>query len=670
MPSRRARPSPFRPLPALASATLRPYPSRMPAADAHEPPPIAPHEVAALLDAIPGAIVLGTPEGAVRYVNAHFCQLFDLAEPPAALLGGTCHDLFVRTAARFADPDAVWADTGTLLRDAVAATGTHVRLRDGRTLLRDFIPVHRAGQRLGTLWVFRDVSAEARAHEEVARVKEFHERILENLPAQIAVLSPDFRYQYVSAGAIRDPETRAWIIGRTDVEYAARRGLSEAAIREREAQLRVAAGSAAPVEFDETITTRDGEPRHFRRSYQSVFDAQGTLQHVIGYGLDVTEHRRVEEQLRQAQKMEAVGRLAGGIAHDFNNLLTVILGFGDALREELDAGDDRHALVDAILEAGGRATALTRKLLDFSRRSLVEPRVLDLNRMVRETAVLLHRLLGEDVRLTLDLADPLDTVRADPGAIEQVLMNLAINARDAMPSGGDLRLETRPVHLEAPRGQVPAGRYVELCVVDTGTGMSEAVRGRIFEPFFTTKPVGKGTGLGLSTVYGIVAQSGGQLDVDSAPGRGTTFRVLLPAVVAPVTATPAAGIAAVPSGAETILVVEDDASVRRLVHRVLAQLGYTILEADDGEAALARSAEHPGRIDLLLTDVVMPTLGGGAVAREIRARRAGIKVLYMSGYIDDEVVRHGVESATDAFLQKPFTTQVLARRVREVLDGA
>jgi two-component system cell cycle sensor histidine kinase/response regulator CckA len=361
---------------------------------------------------------------------------------------------------------------------------------------------------------------------------------------------------------------------------------------------------------------------------------------------DVTERRRLEEQLRQAQKMEAVGQLAGGVAHDFNNLLTVINGFAEMLEGDPAVPGPAREMVRQVHRAGDRAAALTRLLLTFSRKQVLEPRVLDLNELVRETARMLRRLLPADIDLAADLAAGLGRIKADPGQVEQVLMNLVVNARDAMPAGGKLTVGTRDVELgeEYARGHlgVRPGAYVRLSVTDTGVGMDAATRARIFEPFFTTKPVGQGTGLGLSTVFGIVLQSGGHVEVYSEPGRGTTFKVYLPRLAGEVAAEVAATVLAVPRGSEAVLVAEDDEGIRGLARAALEACGYAVLEAADGAAALALGESHVGRIDMLVCDVVMPKGGGRELAERLREVRPGLRVLYVSGYADEAVTRHGV----------------------------
>jgi len=392
---------------------------------------------------------------------------------------------------------------------------------------------------------------------------------------------------------------------------------------------------------------------------------------------DVTERNRLEAQVRQAQKMEAIGSLAGGIAHDFNNLLTVILSYGDVVAAGLPPGDPFKSDVEEIVAAGKRAADLTRQLLMFSRQEILQPKVLDLNAIVGALAKMLRRVVGEDVELCVVSGPGLGPVTADPGQIEQVLLNLVVNARDAMSKGGKLTIETANVELDASQASTlfgaraggVAGRYVMLAVTDTGSGMSASVRERIFEPFFTTKARGKGTGLGLSTVFGIVQQSGGSLHVESELGVGTTFKVYLPEK------GPAREVAIVATEArtkpctETVLVVEDEGAVRTVVCRILGRRGYTILEAESGPAALILCEQHQGKIDVLLTDVVMPKMSGRELAERLRPQRPEMKVLYMSGYTDDTILRHGVLHADVAFLQKPITYETLTRKLREVIDS-
>jgi two-component system cell cycle sensor histidine kinase/response regulator CckA len=394
----------------------------------------------------------------------------------------------------------------------------------------------------------------------------------------------------------------------------------------------------------------------------------------LAVGRDVTERLRLEEQLRQSQKMEAVGRLAGGVAHDFNNVLSVILSYGDMLMANMKPGEPMRDDIEEIRKAGQRAADLTRQLLMFSRQQVLEPKVLDLNEVLASMDKMLQRILGADVDLVSLPTQPLGRVRADPSSVEQVIMNLVVNARDAMPTGGKLTMETGNVVLDEAYAQahlgVKAGPHVMLAVTDTGTGIEKATLARIFEPFFTTKESGKGTGLGLSTVFGVVQQSEGSVWVYSEVGKGTTFKVYLPRVAA---AVETVGETVAPStlrGSETILLVEDDDQVRVVARGILRQSGYHVIDARNAGEALLQSERHPGTIHLLLSDVVMPQVSGPELAKRLASARPEMKVLCMSGYTDDSIVRHGVLEARIAYLQKPITPETLTTRVREVLEGA
>jgi PAS domain S-box-containing protein len=388
---------------------------------------------------------------------------------------------------------------------------------------------------------------------------------------------------------------------------------------------------------------------------------------------NVTERRRLEDQLRQAQKMEALGRLAGGVSHDFNNLLGVISGYSELALRSVDPGSAIARRLEEIRRAAGRAAELTTQLLAFSRRQVLEPQVVHLNAVVSEAEKMLRRLIGEHIQLVTLLSDDLGHVKADPGQVTQIILNLAVNARDAMPGGGRLMVETANVDLDeryaAAHPDATAGRHVLLSVTDTGSGMDAETRSRAFEPFFTTKPVGEGTGLGLATVYGIVRQSGGHLTLYSEPGRGSTFRVYLPRVdesPAPAAAPPTA---AVPGGGETVLLVEDDAALREMTREVLADAGYRVILASAGDEAFEQAAREPGPIHLVLTDVVMPRMTGPELGRRLAGPRPGIRMLYMSGYTEGAIMDLGALEPDAAFVSKPFTPDRLLARVRDVLDA-
>ncbi len=419
------------------------------------------------------------------------------------------------------------------------------------------------------------------------------------------------------------------------------------------------------------LRSRDGGAVHVLVSATGLFSERGQLATIRGQLYDLTAHKQLEEQLSQSQKMEAVGRLAGGIAHDFNNLLMVIGGQTGRLLEQLPETEPLRRNAEAIAAAADRAAGLTQQLLAFSRRQVLSPQVLSLNTVVRNIYGMLERVIGEDITCVLSLSEEIESVKADPGRIEQALLNLAVNARDAMPEGGTLAISTSIVELDEVYsrqhiGSRP-GRFVMLAVSDTGCGMDPETRTRVFEPFFTTKEVGKGTGLGLSMVYGIVKQSGGYIWVYSELGLGTTFKIYLPATEAPAETLQPRPVPSVPTGTETILLVEDEDGVRELLEEILTAQGYHVLAASRGVEALQISELVDEEIQILVTDVVMPQMSGHELAMRLRARRPALRVLYLSGYTDDAIAHHGVVEVDASFLQKPFTRAALATKVREVL---
>jgi PAS domain S-box-containing protein len=426
--------------------------------------------------------------------------------------------------------------------------------------------------------------------------------------------------------------------------------------------------------YEETyrIVKPDGTIRWVHDRAFPVCDPTGDVVRIVGLASDITREKTLEEQFRQAQKMEAVGRLAGGVAHDFNNLLSVVLSYAEMVLDPLEADDPMYADIDEIRKAGQRAADLTRQLLQFSRQELIQPKVLDMNDVLSSMQRMLPRLIGEDIVLTLKTGSR-GRVRVDPGAIEQLVMNLVVNARDAMPTGGTLTIETANVLLDEEYARahvgVKAGPHVMLAVSDSGIGMDEATQAKIFEPFFTTKEKAKGTGLGLSIVFGIVMQSGGSISVESAPQAGTTFRVHLPRVDAEARVTVATTTPATLHGVETVLLVEDDEQVRAVTRSILKRQGYDVIEARDADEAIGFCERYAGTIHLLLTDVVMPKMSGPELAKRLAVARPEMLVLCMSGYTDDSIIRHGVVEARFAFLQKPITPEKLSRKVREVLDA-
>ena len=494
--------------------------------------------------------------------------------------------------------------------------------------------------------------------------------LIENVSDLITVLSEDHRVIYQS------PASEA-ILGYLPKEMIGTDLFDIVDAKDRailDEQIQIArANPRATRRAEIHVRHRDGSRHDLEIIVKSLLD-DPTIAGIVVSGRDITEREDLQGQLRQSQKMEEFGQFAGGIAHDFSNLLTVIIGFGELLRTKMPAESPYQEAVQQICLAGESAASLSRQLLAFSRRQIIAPKELDLNEVVEQFGKMLRRVIGEDVNLVLTLAPGLGIVKADPGQIEQIVMNLGTNGRDAMPGGGDLAIATSNVVLDEAYVQThpaaKAGSFVQLTVTDTGSGMDPATRARIFEPFFTTKEVGRGTGLGLPAVYGIVTQSGGSIDVSSKVGHGTTVTVYFPRVVAPVSrADPLRPSIELPRGTETILVLEDDQRLRKLVRIILEGSGYTVLEADRAERALSIAGAPEQSIDLLLSDVVLPDVGGRQVAENLLAIRPGLKVLFMSGYTDDIVLRQGVQEAAINFIPKPLTPASLAQKVREVLDS-
>jgi two-component system cell cycle sensor histidine kinase/response regulator CckA len=446
-------------------------------------------------------------------------------------------------------------------------------------------------------------------------------------------------------------------------------------VPDKEALLeKMANGSLDRYVLDEMrFRARDGHFVWARINTSVHHAADGKPQLVIGVIEDITERRNLEAQVLQASKMDAIGSLAAGVAHDFNNLLSLVLGYSELLADGLKEGDPMRGDLNEIRAAGMRAGELTRQLLAFGRRQVLQPKVVNLAEIVAGMEKMLRRLIGEDVELTVNGASDLGVIMIDPGQVEQIIMNLAINARDAMPRGGKLTIETVAVVLDADYASdhvgVTPGPYVMLAMSDTGTGMDKDTQARMFEPFFTTKDVGKGTGLGLATVFGIVRRSGGTIWVYSEPGQGTAFKIYFPVVGSE--AATAHSLMPVPDsrslrGTETVLLVEDDEHVRVLTRTILRKYGYNVLEAQSGGDAFLLCEQHNATIDLLLTDVVMPRMSGRQLAERLQPLRPTMKVLYMSGYTDDAVMRHGILDSTVSFMEKPITPEALARKVREV----
>ena len=508
-------------------------------------------------------------------------------------------------------------------------------------------------------------AVERKRGEEALRASEAHHRtILENIGDAVFIADPQGRYLDVNPRACElTGYSRDELLQLTVSDTYPAQDRDAAALR----IVDVAGGRAAVTE--RPLLRKDGAILVVESNARRLSDGR-----LLGAVRDITERKRLEEQLRQAQKMEAVGRLAGGVAHDFNNVLTAIFGYADLLNEELPEGHQARQDLDEIRKAAQRASSLTRQLLAFSRQQVLQPMVLSLNDLVEDIQNMLVRLIGEDVQLRLGLSPSAGNVRADAGQIQQVLMNLVVNARDAMPTGGKLLVETANTELTEQYAEahqpVAPGAYVMLAVSDTGSGMDAETKARIFEPFFTTKEKGRGTGLGLSTVYGIVKQSGGYVWVYSEPGRGTTFKIYLPRVDEPAEPlAPPQREARTLTGTEIILLAEDDEMLRPLSKGLLERLGYRVLEAENAIRALALADAHAGPIHLLVADVVMPGGSGRELARRLANSRPDTRVLYVSGYTDDAIVHHGMLEPGLNFLQKPFTPAALARKVRDVLDA-
>jgi PAS domain S-box-containing protein len=517
---------------------------------------------------------------------------------------------------------------------------------------------------------YRDVTERHQA-EEALREREGQLRLLvEQIPGIIWTMDRELRFtSSLGAGLTALGLKPNEIVGQPLTEYLGTDAPSHPIVA---AHRQALAGESASIQVEWQERTYEFHVEPFRGKKQDITG-------VIGIAFDVTERkqaeealRKTEEQLRQAQKMEAVGRLAAGVAHDFNNLLTIINGYSEVLLQRLPASDLGRDMVEEIRKAGERAAALTGQLLAFSRKQAFQLEILDLRTFLADLERLLARLLGEDVELVTALDPAPILIRADRGQLTQVVMNLAVNARDAMPAGGTLLIRARNVELDESfcrnHPGVQPGPYAELTLRDTGRGMDQTVKAHLFEPFFTTKEPGKGTGLGLATVYGIVKQTGGHVEMESELGRGTTCTVYWPGAER---AAPTLEQETIPEtrGRETVLLAEDEVGVRDLTRLVLRSNGYTVLEAADGPAALALAERHPGPIHLLVTDVVMPLMSGPQLAQRLRVPRPGVKVLYLSGYPDEALTRHGL-SRHDGFLQKPFTPSALARKVRDVLDLA
>jgi PAS domain S-box-containing protein len=637
-----------------------------------------------------GAVTL-SPDGNIAFCNRRFEEMVRmeqgraLGSPLAQFLTPEQAAILKSVLDRFAAESSqaelmLRASDGTQVPIQLLVRGIPKRQGGGFCLLITDLTEQRKAEYAihdaeGNLTGMRKIVRELTERKQVEQaLRESEERlrlITETITEVFWIATPDIsRMLFVSPGY-----ERVWRRSRTSLYDNPRSFLDSVHSDDRERVAAVLSAQLAgePFEHEYRILQPGGSVRWIWDRGFPVRDDAGHLTCYVGVAQDITRRKQLEDQLRQAQKMEAIGQLAGGIAHDFNNLLTIISGYGELVFEQLPEGDPSSARMASILKAAQTATSLTRQLLAFSRQQILSPRVLDLNQVVAEMRSMLERLIGEDIEFSTIPAPGLGQVKADPGQIEQILLNLSVNSRDAMPTGGKLIIETANVELDQNYVQqhipVTRGSYVMLSVSDTGTGMDAETQKRVFEPFFTTKEKGYGTGLGLSTVYGIVKQSGGHIWMYSELGRGTTFKVYLPRIDEPENA---ADLVTRPKnlccGTESILFVEDNESIRELGCEVLEARGYHVLKAENGLEALRVAQQHSGTLHLLLTDLVMPGISGRVLAEKMTELRPDIKVLYLSGYTDDTIMRHGELDPNMRFLQKPFTPYALARKVREVLD--
>jgi PAS domain S-box-containing protein len=507
--------------------------------------------------------------------------------------------------------------------------------------------------------------------EETAKLQEQIRRFVENLPLGVYRSTPDGRVLMANPALLRMLGYDSW----QELAFRNLEGDSFEAGHPRSAFCEQIEREGEATGLEAAWKRRDGSEIFVRESARAFRADDGRVLYYDGVVEDVTERRRLEEQLRQAQKMEAVGRLAGGVAHDFNNLLTIIIGYSDLLLERVSLRDGMRPPVEEIKKAADRAASLTRQLLAFNRKQVLPPHIVDLNSLLTNVDKMLRRMIGKNIKLVTHLPSGLGRVKADPGQIEQVIMNLAVNARDAMPQGGHLTLEAANVDLDSSYAtcheSVLPDHYVMIAMSDTGIGMDAETQARIFQPFFTAKQRGKGMGLGLATVYGIVRQSEGHIWVYSEPGKGTTFKVYLPRIdqAVEVIAPTNVPVDELPPSCQTILLVEDEEVVRSSARKLLESRGYEVLEAKGANDALEIGGRYKKHIHLLLTDVVMPQMSGRELAEHLAPLHPETKVLYMSGYADHAVVQHGLLDPGTAFLQKPFTPDALARKLREVLDS-
>ena len=646
-------------------------------ADSPAPPDAHAEELAhslsllrATLEATTDAILVTDSQGTITLFNEKFVAMWSM--PREVVKSGDTSRMIAVALPQLKDPQQFLAKIEELRADHDSASFDVLELGDGRTIERYSNPQRIDDRGVGRVWSFRDVSARKRADADLSFKTAFLEALFNCSHDGLLVVDSHGKKVLQNQRLADLWKIPKAIADDTDdaiqVEFVTRRTKDPQQFIERVVHLYSHPQERSHDEIeliDGTVLDRDSYP---------IFGADGMYYGRIWSFRDITARKSLEEQLRQAQKMEAVGRLAGGIAHDFNNILGVITGHGDLLAREIEAPDPRLRRLEEIRRAAQRAVALTRQILAFSRRQVVQTRELSLNVFVKELEPMLRSLLGENVELVFTATPDPTGVRADPGQIGQAIMNLATNAREAMPNGGRLTLETANVELDANSARhhpgVKPGFYVMLAVSDTGVGMDAETLSHVFEPFFTTKPPGQGSGLGLATVHGIVSRSEGYMRVQSEPGHGSSFRIHLPRVEMDASGGPPAEPAGeVRGGLETILLVDDEPALKELNAEVLQEYGYDVIAAGSATEALELAARRAGPIHLLLTDVAMPGESGGQLSGRLLRLRPRTKILYMSGYASDALVQLGVSAATAAFIEKPFAPVALARKVREVLDS-
>jgi two-component system, cell cycle sensor histidine kinase and response regulator CckA len=598
----------------------------------------------------------------------------DVNEAAVLRYGYTREEFLKMTIKDIRPPEEIPAlmETVSRISRGINESGTWVhRKKDGRLIDVEIISnqLSFAGQK-AVLVLANDVTERKKAEEAIKNAEEKYRNIFENAVEGIFQSLPDGKFISANPALAR-------ILGYGSAEelIAHRLKIGE------EHYVKAETSRELEKMLDEHGVVMGHECEVYRKdrskiwtleNIRAISDEGGRVAYYEGSLEDISERKGLEEQLRHSQKMEAIGRLAGGVAHDFNNKLTVITMHSDLMRLSLKAGDPLLRRIEEIKKAGESATSLTRQLLAFSRRQVLQFRLINLNSIIADMEKMLRRVIGEHIGLQTLLQPEAHSVKADPGQIEQVIMNLAVNASDAMPKGGRLTIETRNVFLDdayaSTHMAVQPGPYVLLTVTDTGTGMDEETKEHIFEPFFTTKELGRGSGLGLSTVYGIIEQSGGHIQVSSAIGSGTTFKIYLPRAESTEEVRRGSSMTEWTQGTETILLTEDEEIVRNLAREVLVMQGYHVLEAASGDVAVQLCERHQGKIDLLLTDVVMPGMSGREVSAQVTSMRPEVRVIYMSGYTDDMIVHHGVLNEGQDFIQKPFSPNTLVQKVREVLD--